>query len=479
MKRFGMLIMYVLLASAVAGSAFAGLNDGMVGYYSFNDCTAADNSGTGNNGTIVGNAQCVTGVTGSALQFGGYSAPGYVTVPNSPSLTFLDNYTFTVWFNIQSYSSMDGWGNPSDYGFETLFAKAGDRNGLDLRTSRATGDSAFTFYAYSGWCCGGSGGLISSVDKFNLNEWHMATVTSGNGEVKLYLDCALQGSLPTDQFNVNPVMQNMPLQFGIDQSATWYPIDGMLDEARVYDRALSDQEVKELYKSAGFTHCPGENQIPTANAGPDQTVELTSCGGAAVALDGSASSDPDGDSLTYAWTWPGGSASGPTPVVTLPYGDTTVTLSVDDGKGGVATDSVVVHVVDTTPPALSVSLNPGKLWPPNHKYVTVTPIITVSDACDAWVTVELVSVSSNEPDEGLGDGDTSRDIRVNADGTISLRAERSGRRSGRTYTVTYRATDKGGNSTLATATVTIPHDRRECGEHHKSGEHHESGERDR
>jgi hypothetical protein len=96
------------------------------------------------------------------------------------------------------------------------------------------------------------------------------------------------------------------------------------------------------------------------------------------------------------------------------------------------------------------------LWPPDHRYVTVVPAIAVSDNVDPNPTVTLVSVVSNEPDNGLGDGDTPIDIVFNSDGTIDLRAERAGTGEGRIYTITYRATDACGNSTEATATVTVP-----------------------
>lgn len=77
--------------------------------------------------------------------------------------------------------------------------------------------------------------------------------------------------------------------------------------------------------------------------------------------------------------------------------------------------------------------------------------------------VTLVSVTSNEPDNGLGDGDMPNDIVINPDGTFDLRAERSGTGDGRIYTITYRAIDACDNTTEATATVAVPFDQRDKG----------------
>jgi predicted extracellular nuclease len=120
-------------------------------------------------------------------------------------------------------------------------------------------------------------------------------------------------------------------------------------------------------------------------------------------------------------------------------------------------DPVVVGFCDAVPPVVEVSVTPDTLWPPNHEYVTVSAVVTVSDNIDPNPTLTLVSVTSNEPDDGLGDGDTPDDIVVVDDFTFELRAERSGTGDGRVYTITYEATDACGNSTIATATVTVPH----------------------
>ena len=131
------------------------------------------------------------------------------------------------------------------------------------------------------------------------------------------------------------------------------------------------------------------------------------------------------------------------------------------GTPDLVTRATTLTIVDQTPPVLNVSLSPTVLWPPNHTLATINATITISDSCDPNPRVELVSVTSSEPDAGLGDGDKANDIQGASIGTddrsFMLRAERSGAGAGRTYTVTYRATDRSGNSTLATATVVVPH----------------------
>lgn len=84
------------------------------------------------------------------------------------------------------------------------------------------------------------------------------------------------------------------------------------------------------------------NQPPDADAGPDQTVVPTSPAGTNVTLDGSGSTDPDGDTLTYAWSGPFGTATGVSPTVLIPPGTHTVTLTVDDGNGATDTDTMTV-----------------------------------------------------------------------------------------------------------------------------------------
>ena len=59
----------------------------------------------------------------------------------------------------------------------------------------------------------------------------------------------------------------------------------------------------------------------------------------------------------------------------------------------------IVTAVDTTPPDITMSLDPDTLWPPNHKLVEIHATVTVSDICDPNPTFILASTSSSEPDD--------------------------------------------------------------------------------
>ena len=119
---------------------------------------------------------------------------------------------------------------------------------------------------------------------------------------------------------------------------------------------------------------------PVAHAGPDQLVE---CAAAltAVTLDGSASSDPEGDSLSYAWSGVFGSASGVSPTVELGLGTHTINLTVSDGAAD-SSDSVQVNVVDKTAPTVDAGQDVTLVaTSPEGAAYSISP--SASDSCSS------------------------------------------------------------------------------------------------
>jgi hypothetical protein len=71
-----------------------------------------------------------------------------------------------------------------------------------------------------------------------------------------------------------------------------------------------------------------------------------------------------------------------------------------------------------------------------------------------------LSVASNEPVNGTGDGDTAPDWVVVGDHNVKLRAERAGDGKGRIYTITITCTDANGGFNTRGVSVRVPHDQR-------------------
>jgi hypothetical protein len=148
----------------------------------------------------------------------------------------------------------------------------------------------------------------------------------------------------------------------------------------------------------------------------------------------------------------------------FPLGTTVVTATATDAAGNSTECSFNVTVKDVTSPVITLNGQTIELWPPNHKYKTikVTDFVTsASDLCDPGVninSVKIAKVTSDEPNNSAGDGNTTNDIVIAADcKSVQVRSERKGNADGRVYTITFKVTDSSGNSTTVTAKVTVPH----------------------
>jgi hypothetical protein len=212
------------------------------------------------------------------------------------------------------------------------------------------------------------------------------------------------------------------------------------------------------------------NEPPAADAGSDQTIECTSPDGADVVLDASGSTDPDPNLALVGWRRGdpfsqnpadefGPDDFGATYTVLQDFGTESYHLLVIDAYMQASPDSFSATVEDTTPPVISdVTATPDSLWPPNHKFWTIGVDITATDTCDSDPECQVVSVTSNEPVNGKGDGNTSPDWIITGDFSVELRSERSGKRSGRIYTIGVECTDDFGNTSASSVNVTVAHD---------------------
>lgn len=171
-----------------------------------------------------------------------------------------------------------------------------------------------------------------------------------------------------------------------------------------------------------------QNQPPVANAGANQTVECAGPSGTSVTLNGSASSDPDGDTLTYKWTDATNNVLGTsaTITVTAPMGTTAYTLTVTDPGGLSSSATTNVTVRDTTPPTLTLSQS------------SLTAVLPTASATGATVSLAGIATATDICDP-------SPTITNNAPAVFPIG----------TTQVTFTATDHSGNSTEKTLVVQV------------------------
>ena len=156
------------------------------------------------------------------------------------------------------------------------------------------------------------------------------------------------------------------------------------------------------------------NHTPTSNAGVDQTANE----GIVVTLDGSASSDPDNNPLTYSWTAPNGITLSSTtvakPTFTTPEVSAntnyTFSLIVNDGKINSASDQVVINVQDCTPTAPTV----GTITQPTCALATGSVVLNGLPASGTWT---LTKSPGGATTTGSG---TSSTISALAEGTYTF-----------------------------------------------------------
>jgi hypothetical protein len=155
-----------------------------------------------------------------------------------------------------------------------------------------------------------------------------------------------------------------------------------------------------------------------------------------------------------------------------------ITYTATDGYN-TSTATRTVIVVDTGLPTITLNNLAHEMWPPNHKYETfnITDfVVSASDGCSTAININnvvILKVTSDETENGNGDGNTLNDIVIAANcKSVQLRSERDGGGDGRVYTITFKVKDATGNVATATAKVTVPKSQGNGGAAVDSGVHY-------
>ena len=195
-----------------------------------------------------------------------------------------------------------------------------------------------------------------------------------------------------------------------------------------------------------------------------------------VTLDGSASFDPDGDSIaSYAWTQISGThvtlggATSAQPTFMAPkepaLSQETLrfALVVTDQWGlasAPATIDIVVQDPFSPPDCSRGAASLPSLWPPDHTMVAESIVgVRNTDSHVTSLSIAVNSIFQDEPTAGLGKDDVPIDGRINPDGTFLVRRERSDTGDGRVYHAAFTVDDGFGGTCAGVATVCVPHNK--------------------
>jgi hypothetical protein len=244
-SKFTFLMSFAFFAGLMLANSANAADPDLAAYWKFDDgsgTTALDSSGNGNDGVFVGDPKWVAGKFGGALEFNG---DDYVNCGNGPSLQIQDEITITFWFKVQAFSNT----------WEGFLAK-GDNS---YRASRSGGTGNATHMGATGTSVGGGNGYFDGTVVITDNQWHhWAGVYDGTAG-RIYIDGVLDTASPgTGQISIS----NYNFYIGENAQATGRLLHGLMDEVRIYSRALTEDEIKEVMAGAGAEYPQASNPYP-------------------------------------------------------------------------------------------------------------------------------------------------------------------------------------------------------------------------
>ena len=197
------------------------LLNGLVGWWKFDEgsgTVAYDSSGNGNDGNLINGPTWVSGKIGGALSFDGVN--DHVRIGNV--LNNMSSSCFSLWFKPASVPSGHGYMVFKQHTYALTFAS---NAGIHLNFGNG-----------NEW-----GNLNLSTSTLDLNKWYNVTATRESGVMKVFIDINL---LANKFYNTSSGSNSSLLVFGGNGTNSF---NGLIDDVRIYDRALSPEEVQALY----------------------------------------------------------------------------------------------------------------------------------------------------------------------------------------------------------------------------------------
>lgn len=235
------ILLYIFMLFTLSFAISQDITSDLVAHYKF--CGDLNDASPNNNhGEFMGTGAATfgldhAGVSNSALLLNGLDQ--YITVPSSESLDSpVEEVTVALWFNYTS--DYNGWITPLT---KTNTREVADRQ-YGFGIQEATGKVYMTTY-YNG-----------QYD-FQPNTWYHAAITVTESEYHFYVNGELiESGVPED-----PIIQNnLPLEIGREEPVVTEFYHGLLDDIRIYARALSGEEVGLVMNADGCnSNSIGEN----------------------------------------------------------------------------------------------------------------------------------------------------------------------------------------------------------------------------
>ncbi len=253
--RFAVMVLAMLHGcayfSAVAvadepGIASHDLARGLVGHWTFDEgegAIARDVSGRDNHGTVMGGANWNKGIIGGALEFDG--TDDFVSIPNESQFDIAGNITVSAWIRVESFTKP----------WQAIVTK-GDR-AWRLHRADTTKSAGF---ACSDLSREQTGDLLGNKVVADGQWHHVAGVLDGT-KMSIYVDGALDAwAASSPNISVN----DYSVHIGANAQAEDRLFRGLIDDVRIYDRALTVDELHALVKSGGVAPPPPNNPVATA-----------------------------------------------------------------------------------------------------------------------------------------------------------------------------------------------------------------------